>query len=138
MAGLNQLRSQLLNDGKITEKEVEIIRAHVWEDGCLDLSDVKFLVELLSDADEVCLEFDDFFFPMLKRVVLADGRVGYDEQFYLLKMLYSDGHVRESERQFLRELLRDATDVTPEFQELCETALAADSRCWDVGGTCRS
>ena len=138
MANLNQLRSQLLNDRKITEKDVEVIRAHVWEDGCLDLSDVRFLVELLSDADEVCPEFDELFFPLLKRVVLADGRVGYDEQFYLLKMLYSDGHVRESERRFLQELLRDATEVAPELQALCDTALAADSRCWGVGGSCRS
>ena len=137
MPGLNQLRSQLLQDGKITPNEVEIIQNHVWEDGCLDLADVRFLVELLSEADEVCPEFDDLFFPILKRVVLADGRIGYDEQFYLLKMLYSDGHVRESERQFLQMLLGEATDVTPEFEELCETALAADAKCWDVGGSSR-
>jgi len=55
-------------------------------------------------------------------VILADSRIGLDEQYYLLKMLYSDGHVRECEKQFLRELRREAQGITPEFEALCEEA----------------
>ena len=125
MSKLYQLRSELLKDGRITESEVEVIRDYIREDGRLDLDDVKFLVNLLCEARDVCTEFDVLFFPILKEVILEDGRIGQDEQFYLLKMLYSDEHVRESEKQFLRQLRKEATEVTPEFEALCDEALAA-------------
>jgi len=92
------------------------------------------LVGLLSEAHEVCPAFDELFFPALKEVILEDGRIGQDEQFYLLKMLYSDGHVRENEKQFLLELRDAAQEVTPEFEALCEEAFAAHPTNWDVGG----
>ena len=132
MANLYQLRSQLLQDDRITEDEVAIIRDYIHEDGRLDLTDVKFLVELLCDAREVCAEFDDLFFPGLTEVILADGKIGYDEHFYLLKMLYSDGHVRESEREFLLELRDEASQMSPEFEAMCEQALTVPARDWSV------
>lgn len=134
MSTLHQELARALEDRRITPNEVERIRKYIAADGRLDLQDVQFLVELLSGADEVCTEFDELFFPVLKEVLLADGRVGLDEQFYLLKMLYSDGEIRESERQFLRELREEALEVSPEFEELCETAFGAASKNWDVGG----
>ena len=134
MSRLHQLRAELLKDGKITEDEVEVIREHIQEDGQLDLDDVKFLVELLSDARDVCPAFDELFFPVLKEVILEEGRIAPDEQFYLLKMLYSDGHVRESEKQLLLELRDEAKEVTPEFEALCREAMAAHPTNWNVGG----
>ena len=80
------------------------------------MEDVKFLVELLSDAKEVCPAFDELFFPVLKEVILEDGRIGNDEQFYLLKMLYSDGHIRPSEKQFLAELAEEAEEMCEDFK----------------------
>ncbi len=137
MAGLHQLRAELLHDRKITEDEVAVIRDYIHRDGKLDMEDVKFLVGLLSDADEVCAGFDGLFFPALKEVILADGRIGLDEQFYLLKMLYSKGHVRDSEKQFLAELRDELTEITPEFETLCDVAFGTDSKNWSVGGTAR-
>ena len=134
MAGLSHLRPRLINNGRIGDAEVVHIRDHILEDGQLDINDVRFLVELLSEATDVCPAFDALFFPVLKDVILSDGRIGQDEQFYLLKMLYSDGNVRESEKQFLRELRDEATDAPPEFHELCETAFASEATNWDVGG----
>ena len=134
MGRLHQLQAQLLVDRRITEHDVNVIRRYIQEDGKLDLDDVKFLVGLLSDADEVCPAFDELFFPALKEVILADGRIGTDEQFYLLKMLYSDGHIRQSEKQFLLELTRDAKQVSPEFQAICDEALNVHPRNWSVGG----
>ena len=134
MGTLTDLRSQLLKDGKITENEVGVIRAYIHSDGKLDIQDVRFLVELLSSANYVCPEFDALFFPALKDIILADGSIGSDEQFYLLKMLYSDGEIRESETQFLLELRSEVRELTPEFEALCETALAAHPTAWDVGG----
>ncbi|MBN2294180.1 MAG: hypothetical protein JXM70_17265 [Pirellulales bacterium] len=124
MPNLYQLRSELLQDGRITDNEVEVIQDHIRSDGRLDLEDVKFLVELLCGAREVCAAFDDLFFPILKEVILEDGRIGQDEQFYVLKMLYTDGHIRENEKQFLRQLRKEAKEINPEFEALCDEALA--------------
>jgi hypothetical protein len=135
MPRLQELLDHCLTDRRITPCEVETIRGFIERDGRLDLEDVKFLVRLLSESSEVCEAFDDLFFPVLKEVVLRDGRIGADEQFYLLKMLYSDGHIRMREKQFLRELQREASEVPPEFEALCEHAFDAASKDWDVGGT---
>jgi len=134
MGRLHQFREQLLRDRKITDDEVELIRDYIRQDGKLDLDDVKLLVELQSEAVEISPAFDELFFPALKEVILADGRVGLDEQFFLLKMLYSDGHVRDREKQFLLEIRREAREVTPELEAMCEEALAAAPKNWSVGG----
>ena len=134
MPGLYEIRDQLLSDGRITPNEVEKIKSHMAEDGKLDIQDAKFLVELLKNADEVCEEFDELFFPCLREIILQDGCIGMDEQYLLLQMLYSDGEVRNSERRFLTELYRDADQVTPEFEQLCKTALQCDGTDWSLGG----
>jgi hypothetical protein len=134
MPGLYDLRDQLLHDEKITDDEVRVLQEYIASDGKLDMQDVRLLVELLSDAKEVCPAFDELFFPALKEVLLADGRIDPNEQFYLLKMIYSDGHVRDSERKFLQDLRAEVREATPEFEQLCETALAAPASNWNVGG----
>jgi hypothetical protein len=134
MSRLRDMQAELLRDGRITDEEVDVIRDYLRDKGRLDVEDVKFLIELLCDAREVAPEFDDVFFPALKEVILADGRVGLDEQFYLLKMLYSDKQVRESEKQFLRELRKEAKEITPEFESLCQEAFSAPTTNWSVGG----
>ena len=134
MAGLSELRNELISDGEITANEVSRIKAYIVEDGRLDYADIKFLVGLMKDAKSVCPEFDDFFFPCMRSVILADGEVTMDEQYLLLQMLYSDGVVRDCERHFITELSREVTHVSPEFRELCETAANCDDRQWCTGG----
>jgi hypothetical protein len=134
MGQLHELRSQLLRDRRITADEVEVIREYIRQDGKLDLDDVKFLVELMSEAIEVSPEFDRLLFPVLKEIILRDGKIGQDEQFYLLKMLYSDGHLRDTERQFLLELQDEAEELPPHFRAMCDEALRAPATGWDVGG----
>jgi hypothetical protein len=126
-----QIRDQVLKDRRITDDEVALIRDAVHADGRLDMADVKFLVELLGEALEICPQFDDLFFPVLREVLLEDGRILADEQYYLLKMLYSDGQVRDVEREFLRELRREV-EPSPAFDRLCETAFASPDRNWNV------
>jgi hypothetical protein len=134
MSQLFRLHSELLNDNRITDDEVAIIRNFIADDGRLDLNDVKFLVGLLSSAQEVCPAFDELFFPILKEVLLDDGKIGLDEQYYLVKMLFSKGHIRDREREFLLELRDEADDVSPELEALCEEILAVPSAGWSVGG----
>ena len=134
MSQLFRLKDQLLNDRRITDNEVAVIREYIDANGQLDLDDVKFLVSLLSEARDVSPAFDELFFPALKRVILADGLVGLDEQFYLMKMIYSDGRVREQEKKFLRELQAEVRETTPEFDAMCEAAFATAATNWCVGG----
>ena len=134
MPGLSSLHDQLLTDGNITDAEATIIRTAVERDGELDLEDVKFLIQLLTEANEVCPAFDEFFFATLRKVFLADGKIGQDEQYFLLKMLYADGVLRENEREFLEQLRRDVAKVSPEFDAMCETAALSPSVDWSLGG----
>src|SRR5688572_3458118 len=103
MGTLYKFRDELLVDGVITKYELSVIREYIEENG-IDLEDVKLLVQLQSDAREVCPEFDDLLFPVLKQVLLADGKIGLDEQYYLLKALCADGKVGEREQKFVAEL----------------------------------
>jgi hypothetical protein len=134
MSLVQELQTDLLQDGKITDQEVEVLREYLRAKGSLDMEDVKLLVELVSNAREVSPAFDEVFFPALKKVLLADGQISMNEQFYLLKMLYTDGKVRECEKQFLRELLVEVKEITPELKELCREAFHAPETNWSLGG----
>lgn len=134
MATARELLSTALADRRIDESEVASIRDQLLRDGRLDIEDVKLLVELYCGAEEHCPAFDDLFFDVLEAVVLADGEVQPSEQFYLLKMVYSDRRIRDRERQFLRHLQGRAARTSPEFDALCREALHAPDTDWDVGG----
>jgi hypothetical protein len=137
MSRLNDFLANNLADRKITDAEVPAIRERVHADGQLNLDDVKLLVELYCTADQRCAAFDEFFFEVLEDVLLEDGEIQPSEQFYLLKMLYSDREIRQPERQFLQNIRRRVKNCPPEFEALCETALAAPARGWNVGGVGR-
>ena len=74
---------------------------------------------------------------MLEDVLLEDGEIQPAEQFYLLKMLYSDREIRQPERQFLQNIRQRVKNRAPEFEALCQTALAAPAKGWSVGGVGR-
>ena len=134
MARLHQLLENILEDKKITPDEVHVIQDYIAEDNKLDLADVRFLVELLVGAKEVCPEFDELFFPVLKNVLLEDGRIDESETFYLLKMIYGDGDIRPSELRFLKELRQEAQQVPAEFDELVKIAQEAHPTEWSLDG----
>ena len=134
MTRLQDFLAQKLSDRQISDAEVPAIRERLHADGQLNLDDVKLLIELYCEADRRSPAFEDLFFEVLDEVLLEDGRIQPAEQFYLLKMVYSDRKICDRERQFLRSLRKRASHPTPEFEALCETALAAPSRNWSVGG----
>lgn len=123
MGTLFKFRDELLVDGVITKYELSVIREYIEENG-LDLQDVKLLVQLQSEAREVCAEFDDLLFPVLKKVLLEDGTVGLDEQYYLLKTLCADGRVGEREQKFVAELKAESRKLSPEFESFCQQVLS--------------
>ena len=135
MPTFNEFVSTMLADHKIDETEVPLIRKYLYQDGRLDLEGVKLLVELYCTAADYCPAFDDLFFGVLEEVILADGQIQPAEQFYLLKMIYSDRVIRDREREFLVKLRQTAKITTPDFEALCDEALSAHSTAWGVGGS---
>lgn len=124
VAQLKQLKSELLSDGKISSNEVARIRRYVEEDGALDFDDVAFLVELIGEANEVCPEFDELFLPLMRHVLLKDGKIDLEEQTILVDMLVAGGAIRQSEIKLVRDLQIEATETTPGFDKLCQALLA--------------
>jgi uncharacterized membrane protein YebE (DUF533 family) len=125
MASLQELKAQILADGKIDDAEVEVLRKELYADGKIDRDEVEFLVSPRNEAKSACPAFEQLFFQALKENVLADGSVDADEAACLRQALYADGKVDEAEKRFLRELRAEARQVSPEFQRLCDEALGA-------------
>ena len=134
MPRCRELLSTTLANQKIDDDEVGTIREQIYRDGHLDLEDVRLLIELYCEAREYPAAFETLFFDVLKKVFLADGEVTPEEQYHLLKMLYSDRVIRNRELEFLRELKREAKHVSPEFDTLCQNAFEAHPTNWNVGG----
>lgn len=134
MSTFHEFVAETLSDKRIDDQEVALIRDRLCQDGWLDLDDVKLLVEFYCSARDRSPAFEDLFFQVLEKVFLADGEIGPSEQFYLLKMLYSDREIHQREREFLLKLRRGVSRVTPEFDALCKEALQAHPTDWDVGG----
>jgi hypothetical protein len=129
-----ELLSTVLADHRIDDCDFLMICDQLYRHGKLGLDDAKWLVELYCQAQERCPAFDELFFRVLEEIFLADGEIQPSEQFYLLKMLYSDRIITEREKEFLHTLLQKAQHTSPEFEELCREAFRADPTDWDVGG----
>ncbi len=134
MTRLQDFVAKKLSDRQICDAEVPAIRERLYADGQLNLDDVKLLIELYCEADRRSPAFEDLFFSVLEEVLLEDGEIQPAEQYYLLKMLYSDRKIGEREREFLQGIRRRAVNRTTEFDALCETALAAPATNWTTGG----
>jgi hypothetical protein len=124
---LRELKDKILSNGTdltIDEADVAQIRKALPAEGALTFDDVKTLTELRTEARAVCPAFDQYFFPVFKRHLLADGTISLPEQFTLLRLLYGGGGIDANERQFLIELRREVRDVTPEFDNLYKQAIS--------------
>jgi hypothetical protein len=134
MSQLHDFIATTLADRQISDAELPKIRERLYADGELSQEDVKLLVELYCGCDEPSAKFSKLLFGVLEEVLLADDEISPSEQFYLLKLLYSDRVVRDSERAFLKKLRGRLSRKVPEFEALYETAMKAPDRNWSVGG----
>ncbi|MBI2823948.1 MAG: hypothetical protein HYX69_04565 [Planctomycetia bacterium] len=126
MARLCDLKSKILVDGvdkRIDDADFALVRQQLPPEDQLGPEDVRALLELRNEATNVCPAFDEFFFRVFKKCLLADGAISLDEQFHLLRMLYGGGGVDDRERRFLAELKREVKQPSREFEALCEQAL---------------
>jgi hypothetical protein len=123
MADLKKLKAEILADGRIDDGEVERLRGELYADGKIDRDEVEFLIALRNEAVAACPAFEQLFFGALKSNVLEDGTIDAQEAAWLRRMLFADGKIDDREKQFLRELRREASQVSPEFQRLHDECL---------------
>jgi hypothetical protein len=134
MSQFYQFLAKIQANGEISDDEVPQIRQKLNEDSQLDVDDVKLLVELYCETENRSPAFDKLFFSVLEKVFLADGRITPSEEYFLLKMLYSDREIREPEREFLRRLRKQLPNRSESFEALFDTAMNSPAKNWSVGG----
>jgi hypothetical protein len=113
----------ILRDGAISHYEAQIVEEETLADGRVDRDELAFLQEVRRGARQVAPEFDEFFFRVLKRIVLADGVISEAEAQWLRGIILADGQVTEPEAKFLAELRKEATAWGAAFDALCRDCL---------------
>jgi uncharacterized tellurite resistance protein B-like protein len=122
----------MLADGKIDDDEIKVLRKELWEDGQIDMEEVKFLIDLRNHAqkkakakkEEVNPKFTELFFKALQENVLKDGRIDAAEAGWLREMLFADGKIDEDEKKFLLKLKKSAKATSPQFENLYEDCMS--------------
>ena len=108
----------ILRDGEISSFEARILEEETLADGRVDREELAFLQSLRRQARQIAPEFDQFFFRVLKRIVLADGVITDAEAKWLRDIIWADGQVTAAETRFLRELKKEAKSHGAAFDAL--------------------
>lgn len=119
MPKLRELMQDILADGKIDRLDVESLTDLLYTDDVVDREEAEFLVVLQRRVERFSPAFEKFFYQSIKRHVLNDGVINAEETAWLRKVILHDGKANERERKLIRELRGEASEVCPEFAELC-------------------
>lgn len=119
----NLAKALALADGVIGEREALLIRDQLLADRSIDRAELEFLLEVRHAARSVVPSFTQFVNEVVKKTVLKDGTISSAEAVWLGKWIRADRKISPDERKLLEELRRDARQVCPEFQALCEACL---------------
>ena len=120
-----QLIEQVAADGRVETKELDALEAAFGADGEISRSEADLLVELHKRIERKNPAFETFFYKLIKRHILTDGRIDADEAKWLRQMLFADGKIDEREKKFLREVKGEAKEVSPEFEALLKESMDA-------------
>ncbi len=121
-----ELKKELLKEGVdlvLDDAEVARVVAALPAGGPVPPDALAALVEMRTEARRVSPAFDAVLFPALKAAFLADGKIDPAERFTLLRMLYGGGGIDSGEREFLRQLRAEATEVSEEFELFYEQVM---------------
>ena len=111
-------KALILADGYIAEKETELVRKSLLDDGVINKSEAEFLLDLRNSAPRAVLKFHTFVFEAVKMALLADGEITGVEAAWLRKFILADGKVDEAEKALLLDLKASAKKTSPEFDAL--------------------
>ena len=118
MPQLRALMEKFLADGRIDGSKVEALEGLLYADRVIDRAEADFLVEIHRRAERVTPGFEKFFYQAIKRHLLADGAIDATEAAWVRRVVLADGKVGEREKKLLRELKGEAARTCPEFDAL--------------------
>ena len=116
---MEQLKKEILDDGKIDRKEVEILRKNLYADGRIDQKEADFLFELNNavSGNNKDSSWDQFFVQAISDYLLKDERspgvIDEDEGRWLVEKIGADGKVDGVEKQLLNNLKKNAKKMPP-------------------------
>jgi hypothetical protein len=123
MLELRQIEHDILSNGRVDDRELEVLRRKLYASGTMARREADFLVELHKRVQHHTPAFERFFYQGIKDHILAQGRIDAEEAAWLRQMLFADGKFDDEERKLLRELNGEAKQVCPEFQALFEEGM---------------
>jgi hypothetical protein len=118
MTDFRQIEHDILANGRVDGRELEVLRGQLYADGKIDRRGADFLVELHKRVQHLTPAFERFFYRAIKDHVLGQGRIDAEEAGWLRRMLFADGKIDDEERKFLHELKGEAKQVSGEFEAL--------------------
>jgi uncharacterized tellurite resistance protein B-like protein len=122
----------ILADGEIDDAEVRVLQKELFADQKIDKEEVQFLIELRNSAQKkakakkitVNPKFETLFFKAIQHNVLRDGRIDAKEANWLRTMLFADKKIDDNEKKFLKRIHKEATQKSPEFEQLYQECAA--------------
>jgi len=114
---LQQLKTDILEDGIIDSDEVVALKAAIYEDGVIDTEEAAVLFELAdaTEGNENDSSWDDLFVEALSDYVLADentpGVVDPAEAAFLISHIEGDGIISDLERKLLANIKAKAVSI---------------------------
>jgi len=120
---LSILVKNIIEDGKVNEREVATLRERLYADGKIDREEADAMFEIndrVSGADNHP-SWKKLFVGAITRHVLEDetspGVVDDDEAKYLMEKMSADGKVDDVELETLVSITQKATSCTDEFNQ---------------------
>jgi hypothetical protein len=118
MLQLRQIEQDIMATGKVSGRELKVLRQQMYVDGKIDRRGADFLVEIHKRVQHLTPAFEHFFYQAIKDHILGHGRIDVEEADWLRQMLFADGNIDDRERKFLHELKGEAKEVCPKFEAL--------------------
>src|SRR5262249_33990120 len=112
------VKKLLLDNGRLNQREADLLKRAILADRAVDREEAAFLVDLKRSAQSVHPDFDRFLFEVLRRVVLRDGEISDQEARWLRDLIVRDGKLSPAEILFLADLKAQAKTTGPEFGRL--------------------
>jgi len=117
MKTLNDLKKELLADGKIDAAEVQELKDVLYADGVIDKEEADFLFELNDAVSDSANDpsWQSFFVQAISDFLLKDevspGEIDSNEASWLIDKIGNDGKVDSAEKALLLYLQKEAKSL---------------------------
>ena len=126
MANWRKLAKELLlADGRIDQRETDIIRKELFADGVIDDQELEFLLDLKKGAQGVAVAYNVMLFEGVKKHILREGKIDSSDATWLKQWLFADGKIDPPEKKLLQDLKAEAKQVSREFEELYKRCMSS-------------